>query len=160
MSDLPNSAIGTLRLFATTQTQVDVFSDQIIESVKQGETNPIEVLVMLRAFEKVSARVLKEITANTLREAGKYPGSSFEFNGNKIEKAELGTKYDFSICNDPVYNDLAKQANEIIKQVKEREVFLKAINGSETVVDKSTGEFTTIHAPLKTSTTGLKVSIR
>jgi hypothetical protein len=160
MTDLPSSAIGTLRLFANTQTQVDLFSDQLIQSVKEGEANPIEVLITLRALEKVSERVVKEILPNSLREAGNYPGSSFEFNGNKIEKAELGTKYDYSGCNDPVYTELAKEANVIIKKVKEREAFLKAINGSETVVDKTTGEFTTIYAPLKTSTTGLKVTIK
>src|SRR5687768_15208997 len=112
MSDLPNSAIGTLRLFATTQTQVDVFSDQLIESVKNGEVNPIEILVQLKAFEKVSERVIKEIKANVMSEAGKYPGSSFEFHGNKIEKSELGTKYNYDACNDPTYKRLLNDAIE------------------------------------------------
>lgn len=160
MSDLPTTAIGTLRLFATTQTQVDVFSDQIIESVQNGEANPLEVLVMLKAFEKVSERVLKEIKENVLREAGKYPGNSFEFNGNKIEKAELGTKYSYDTCNDPAYKRLSAQANEIITKVKEREAFLKVLNGPQTIVDDETGEVVTISPALKTSQYGVKVSIR
>jgi len=160
MNELPTTAIGALRLFASTQTSVDVFSDQIIESVKNGEVNPLEVLIQLRAFEKVSERVIKEILPNSLKEAGNYPGSAFEFNGNKIEKAELGTRYNYNVCNDPVYNRLKKVTEESLKELRARETFLKSINGSETVVDKDTGEFTTINAPLKTSTYGLKVTIR
>lgn len=160
INELPETAIGTLRLFATTQVQVDKFSDDLIESVKSGEVNPIELLVMLKAFEKVSDRVLKEIRDNAVTEAAKHPGNSFEWNGNKIEKSELGTKYNYSICNDPVYNQRKSIANEADKQLKDRETFLKALKEPITIVDEITGEVTTIIPPLKTSTTGLRVSIR
>lgn len=158
--NLPSSAIGTLRLFATTQTQCDVFSDQLIESVKNGETNPIEVLVMLKAIEKVSDRVLKEIRENAVTEAAKHQGTSFEFNGCKIEKAELGTKYNYSICNDPVYTQRQILASDASKRLKEREDFLKALKDPITALDEVTGEVYKIIPPLKTSTTGLKVTIK
>jgi len=160
MNELPTSAIGTLRLFATTQTQVDVFSDQLIEAVQNGEVNPIEILVQLKAFEKVSARVLKEINANILREAGKYPGNSFEYNGNKIEKSELGVRYSFDTCNDPTHKRLLAEAVEASNKLKEREAFLKSLPGQTTIVDDNTGEVTTISPALKQSTYGVKVSIR
>ena len=158
--EIPTSAIGTLRLLATTQVQVDVFSDALIESVKSGECNPIEVLIQLRAIAKVSERVLKEINPNLMSEAGKHPGSSFEFNGNKIEKAELGTKYNYETCNDPVYKRLTAEANTVISKVKEREAFLKTLQGQMTIVDDSTGEVATLSPVLKTSTYGLKVTIK
>lgn len=158
--NLPDTAIGTLRLFASTQCEVDKFSDDLIQSVKSGDVNPIELLVMLRAFEKVSDRVLKEIRENTITEANKYNGSSFKFNGNKIEKSELGTKYDFSICNDPDYNKLFKTALESSEKLKEREVFLKSLKEPITLVNRDSGEVYTIIPPLKTSTSGLKVSIK
>lgn len=160
MNELPTTAIGALRLLANTQVQVDVMSDGIIESVRQGDANPLEVLVSLKAFEKVSDRVLKEILDNFVTEANKYAEKSFEFAGNKIEKAEVGTKYDYSICNDPVYNhrlEISKKANE---QLKEREEFLKALKEQVTIVDEGTGEIVTITPPFKTSTTSLKVTIR
>lgn len=157
---LPNTAIGTLRLFATTQTQVDVFSDQLIQSVQNGEVNPIEILVQLKAFEKVSERVMKEIKPNVLREAGKYPGSSFEFNGNKIEKAELGTKYNYDTCNDPVYKQLMEEGKALSEKIKAREAFLKSLPGQTTIVDDGSGEVITLSPPLKTSAYGVKVSIK
>jgi hypothetical protein len=160
MDNLPTTAIGAIRLLANTQVQIDVMSDQLIESVRQGEVNPLEVLVTLKAFEKVADRVLKEIRDNFVTESNKYPERIFEFAGNKIEKAEVGTKYDYSICNDPIYNfrlDISKKANE---QLKEREEFLKTLKNPMTVVDDDSGEITTITPPFKTYTTSLKVTIK
>lgn len=158
--NIPTTAIGTMRLMATTQTQIDVFSDQVINSVKSGEASALEVLIMLKAFEKMADRVLKEIRENFVNEADKYTERVFEFNGNKIEKAEVGTKYDYSVCNDPVYNSLSSILKNTNTQVKEREEFLKALKQPITILDEGTGEVVTINPPLKTSTTSLKVSIR
>lgn len=160
MSDLPSTAIGAARLLPTTQTQIDVFSDQMIESVRQGETNPLEVLVILKAFEKATERILKEVRDNYVKEAANYPENSFEVYGAKIEKAEVGTKYDYSVCNDPVYQRLFDISFAANGQLKERENFLKSLKAPIKILDEETGELVEIKPPLKTSTTSLKVSIR
>lgn len=160
MNTLPTTAIGTAKLLPATQTQIDVFSDQLIESVRQGEVNPLEVLVTLKAFEKMSDRVLKEIRDNFVTESEKHPERIFEFAGNKIEKAEVGTKYNYSICGDPVYNQRLKISQQAQEQLKEREDFLKTLKEPITLVDEGTGEIATIIPPSKTSTTSLKVTIR
>lgn len=147
-------------MLPTTQTQIDLFSDSVIESVRQGETNPLEVLVILKAFEKAADRILKEVRDNFVNEADKYPEKSFEFNGVKMEKAEVGTKYNYSICGDPIYNQRFQIKEEADKQVKEREEFLKALKEPMTFVDESTGEVVKIIPPSKTSTTSVKVTIR
>lgn len=159
MTEQPTTAMSALRMMATTQAQVDVFSDQLIQSVREGEVNPLEVLVQLKAIEKVSERVIKEIRHNFLTEADKYQGTTFEFNGNKIEKAEVGTKYDFTVCKDQEWEQFAAQEQMWATRRKEREVFLKAVKGSLDIVTGD-GEAVTIHPPTKTSTTSLKVSIR
>jgi len=80
----PSSAIGVVRLFPSTQTQIDVFSDNIIESVKKGEASPLETLVLLKALEKASDRIMKEIRDNVITAAEKYPERTFEFAGAKL----------------------------------------------------------------------------
>ena len=154
------TAIGATRLLPTTQTQIDVFSDQVIESVHQGETNPLEVLVIMKAFEKATERILKEIRENFVKEANTYPEKSFELFGAKLEKAEVGTKYNYSICNDPVYNRRLAIATEATKLVKEREDFLKSLKEPMNFIDEETGEAVKIIPPLKTSTESVKVSIK
>lgn len=160
MNGGPSTAIGAARMLPTTQTQIDVFSDQVIESVRQGEANPIEVLVIMKAFEKAQERILKEIREHFVNEASKYPENAFDFNGAKIEKAEVGTKYNYSICNDPIYKRRLEISEQAKEQLKEREDFLKSLKEPLKYIDEDTGEVIRIIPPLKTSTTSLKVSIK
>lgn len=160
MEYAPQNPRELLTLMASTATQIDVFSDGVIESVKGGEINPLTVLIQLRAMEQASKRILKEIAPELLNEADKYPGRDFEYAGNKVTKAEHGTKYDYSNTGDPVRQRLFMAAEEANYNLKERENFLKALTKPMTFVDEETGEAVTIKPPTKTSTSGLNVSIR
>ncbi len=160
MNELPTTAMGAIRLLANTQTQIDVMSDQLIEAVKNGEASGIELFIFLNAFAKIAERVKKEIGENVMNEADKYPGTSFEVFGNKVEKAELGTKYDYAICGDPVYVRRKDIADKAAEQLKEREAFLKALKQPITIVDEDSGEVVMVSPPVKTSTSGIKITIR
>lgn len=160
IDEQPTSALSAMRSLATTQTQVDVFSDQLIESVKSGEANPIEVLVMLRAFEKVSKRVLDEIKDNILSESDKYTEKTWEYHGNKLTKAEVGVSYDYSVCGDPVHDQRESILNAAKSLLDERKEFLKALKEPVTIVDEGSGEIVTIKPPLKKSTSTVTVSIK
>ena len=160
MNSLPDTPVASLRMLATTQAQIDFFSDGLIRSVKEGEVNPLEILVMLRAFDKVSKRVLAEIDRNYLTEADKYPEKKFEFAGASIEKVEVGTSYDYTVCCDPIYEEREVAMNTAKTLLDERKEFLKALREPITLVIEETGEAVTVRPPLKKSTSGLKVSIR
>jgi hypothetical protein len=157
---IPQTATEYLTLGPSTQTSIDIFSDGVIQSVQAGNINPLAVLVQIRAMEKAFERILKETKDNLMREADKYPGNDFEFQGNKITKAEHGTRYDFSQCGDPVYAQRLKIVQEASEQLKEQESFLKALKAPITVVDEGSGEVVTIQPPTKRSTSGLNVAIR
>lgn len=160
MEQLPTTAAGTLMLLASTQTQCDVFSDQLIESVKTGEVDPIKVLVQLRAMERISKRVIGEIMENCLSEAANYPEKSFTYYGNQVEKAPVHTEYDYTNCNDPEWIRLNIEF-KLAKEAKDkRESFLKAMTRTETTLDKDSGEVIEIYPPNKKVTDGLKISIK
>lgn len=160
MNQLPDKPISLLNLMASTSTQIDVFSDGIIESVKSGEESPIKVLLQLKAMEKASKRILEEIKENYLTESEKYPGNEFDFLGNKITKDDVYTEYDYSVCGDPVHDQRESIMNASKTMLDERKAFLKALKEPVTIVDEGSGEIITIRPPLKKSTPGLKVSIR
>lgn len=160
MEQLPQTATEYLTLGPSTQTSIDVFSDGVIESVQSGEINPLTVLIQLRAIQKASERILKEIHPNLMREADNYPGNEFEFAGNKVTKTEHGTRYDYSNCGDPIYYQRFAILQEAQKQLKEREEFLKAVKANFSLLDEGTGEVSIIQPPTKKSTSGLNVSIR
>lgn len=160
MNELPSTAMGVLELFSTSRTGIDVFSDQVIQAVQAGEVNPLKIRIWVKTMEEIIDRIKKETNEHQLKEAEKYPEKSFEYAGAKIEKSELGTKYDYTVCNDPVYTQLQKIVEEANRQVKERETFLKSLKEPLVTVDEGSGEVARILPPLKKSTTGLKVSIK
>jgi len=158
--EAPETPVQLLTLMANTSTQIDVFSDGVIQAVQGGEINPLTVLVQLRAMAKASERILKEIDANIMAEADKYSERAFDFMGNTITKAEHGIKYDYSACGDPIYNRLFEVSTEASEQLNERETFLKAITKPFSFLDESTGEVFLISPPVKKSKSGLNVSIK
>lgn len=160
MNDLPSNAIGAARMMPTTQTQIDVFSDQMIESVKSGEASGLEVLMIFKSLEKASERVLKSIKDNILSEAEKYPEKTFEFHGAKLTKTEVGVTYDFKVCGDPVHDQRESIMNAAKNLLDERKEFLKSLKEPITVVDEGSGEVVTIRPPFKKSTSTVTVSIK
>lgn len=107
---------------------------------------------------------IKELRANDkLKEAirvevDRYGGKHQLSNGARIEAAEVGTKYDYSLCKDKVLNNLLEQQEEINNKVKERMIFLQKIPSTGlVVVDEDTGELVTLYPPFITSTSGYKV---
>lgn len=160
MSALPTTATGVLSLMANTSTECDVFSDQIIQSVKDGEESAIKVLVQMTAMSKVIERVKKEIRNNYLNEADKYEGNSFTYLGNVIQKGDVKTEYDFTLCGHPEWSTLEKIITDSKEAQKEIETFLKALKKPTSFLDKQTGEWIDLLPPIKKSTPGLKVSIK
>lgn len=162
MTDQVSTAMGALRSLATTQVQVDVFSDQIIESVKNGEADPLEVLIQIRAFEKAADRILKEIRPNILTAADKFEEKTFTLYGNRLEKSESGVQYDYAKSDDPIWEQFDAAANTAIEQRKQREAFLRTIKASDVTkaVDPESGEEVTLKPVPKTSTSIVKVTIK
>ena len=157
MNNLPETPVQLLTLMANTSTQITVFSDGVIEAVQGGEISALTVLVQLKAMETASERIRKEIRPNMLNEIDKQP-DTFEYLGNKITKAEHGTKYEFENCNHPGWNDLTKIINNAIEQRKEIEATLKTLKVPTTLVFED--EIVTVNPPLKKSTSGINISIR
>jgi len=106
---------------------------------------------------------IKQITSHpdykdlTLDEAAKY-GKSFEHYNAKFEVKEMGVKYDYSNCGDPIYNRLAEELAELEKKVKDRQAFLKAVQpGTELLIED---EVIVLYPPVKTSTTSITVNLK
>lgn len=158
-NELPTHATGVLQLFSTSRTGIDVFSDQIIQAVHEGETSPLQVRVWIKTMEEIIERVKKETNSNQVTAAEKYAENKFEFAGALIEKADFG-KYDYTVCCDPEWELYNTEEEKAADRRKARETFLKALQAPMDVLDKQSGEVITIKPPLKKSSPGLKVSIR
>lgn len=155
-------ATDFVTLFITDKKQRESFAAQVIEAVEDGRLNPLDVHLGLKGFEKISETITKNAgyKDNLLGVVATYGSKPFEYKGAKIEQVEGGVKYDYSVCNDAVINELLLQVERLNEAVKARQTMLKTIpvSGLE-VVNSDTGEVSIIYPPAKSSTTTLKVTI-
>lgn len=159
MNELPSNAMSMLRLMPSRDVEVARFSKQIIEAVKSGNANPLEVLIMLRSLEAVSELVRDEIEENIKREAEKYSEKKFDAFGALVEKADFG-KYDYTTSNDPEWERLNTDFETAKARKAEREAFLRNVNMPITAVNEDTGEVYTIRQPVKKCKEGVRVYLK
>lgn len=154
---MPDTPMSALRVMPSTPQQIATFAKGIIQSVKSGDANPLEVLVMLRSLELVSELVRDEIGDNVLTAAEKYSEKKFEAFGAIIERSENGTKYSYETSRDTVYERLQTDFNTAKDRLDERTAFLRGLKQPMTVIDELTGEVVMVCPPLKKSKSGVRV---
>jgi len=152
-------AISQITIFNTSKEGINKYVNQCIQEVEAGILPPLHMAVYLKTMEKIIEGIQKGIKESALAEAEKYE-KSFDFHGARIEMAELGTKYDYTSCGDIVLNELNKQISELSEKKKEHETMLKTVKEGMTMVDENTGEIYKIFPPIKSSTTGIKITIK
>lgn len=148
-----------LSLFETTKAERQDFAQYVVNGLKDGLSDPLKVHLQVKCMEDL----IKQITSHpdykdlTLDEASKY-GKSFQMHNAKFEVKEMGVKYDYSACGDPVYNELSQKMAELEKELKDRQAFLKAVKpGTEILVED---EVVVLYPPVKSSTTSITVNLK
>ena len=149
-----NLTLTNLSLFETSKEERQQFAIQVTNNLLEGMADPLKVHLQVKCMEDI----IKQLTSNSvyksmvLTEANKY-GKSFEQFNAKFEVKEMGVKYDYSNCNDPVYKDLEDKLALIEAEIKARQIFLKSMpqSGQEILIDD---ELVKVYPPSKTSTTG------
>lgn len=157
MNEIPNSAIGTLKLMPANTQQIARFSKLLIEDVQNGNVNPLELLVMLRALERVSETVLDAIQSNIDKAKDNYSERQFNILGATVEKSEIAVRYKYETAKDIEWERRKSAVDAAMSLLKEREEFLRTLREPMTAVDTDSGEVFTISPPLKTSKSGVKV---
>ena len=151
-----------LSLFQTDKAQRAAFVSDIIERLREGNAKPLEVHLQAKAMIEIAEALIdnKDYRDILLEEATKY-GKAFDYQNAKFSIREVGTKYDYSKCEDLTLIDLQERAERATKALKERQDFLKVVPISGVLfTDEITGETYKIYPPSKTSTTSLVVSLK
>lgn len=152
-----------LSLFETTKVERQEFAIRVVEALDNGNVEPLKVHLQVKCMEDI----IKLLNSNTkykthiLEAAQVYNQKSFDFQNAKVEIKEMGTKYDFSLCNDPVLNGLYAKQCEFDALVKARETMLKTISEKGMIItDDESGETFTVYPPAKTSTTSVAITLK
>lgn len=156
------SATSIVALFQTDKTERKTFVEQVVNSVCEGESKPLDIHLQIKAMEEIIEAIKSDQRyRDVLITEARNNGSKFEYQNAKIDIREVGTKYDYSMCNDAKIVELKAKEAQIKSEVKEREDFLKKVplEGIE-ILDNDTSELIRIYPPSKTSTTSVVVTMK
>lgn len=156
MNDL--TTINVITLLPSGKEQIKSFVSDFKARIVSGERNAIEMLTQLKYAEKTLSELLtdEELDAYFLDEAEKYHKDELlNLNGCKLQVREVGTRYDYSVTNDTVLEDLERQKKQLDAQIKERQKMLQTLSGE---IYNEDG--VQLQRPVKSSKTKLTVTIQ
>ena len=157
--------MSTIKLFDNypkNKFDQQMLANDIILPVIEGEVNPIETYIKARSMLEALKIVTDDdrIKDLVITEVEKY-GNKAEFNSANLQVKDVGVKYDYSVCNDQIYNDLLYMLNDIKEQIKIREKFLSKVPSEGTsIVYEQTGEVRTIYPPIKQGSQGITITFK
>lgn len=153
--------LSVIHLAPESMAQVETFQDYIADQLESGSIDPLDVYIRCIAMEKTMAACKEVLVKYATQEAQKHNGGKeFEKHSFKIKVGEVGVKYLFDNCNDPVLQLRESQFDIAKKTVDERKAFLKTIKEPLRVVDEETGDSYVINPAPKSSTTSVIVTIK
>ena len=154
------TTLSTISVLPSNKEELVRFTKSLKYEILANDKNPLPILVQLKFIEKAIDDILKdeEIDYHWLKEFLLYDkDEAVVVNGATLRQSEVGVKYLYKDCGDPVWNDLNKEIEALTEQRKEREKFLQNIPYDKGTVDPDTGLFIT--RPPKTSKTKVIVKL-
>lgn len=148
----------TIGITLPTKENISNVAINIIDQIRNGEMNPVEAVVKLTAVEKICELIRAGIEEQVLNELSKDNGKTTCLSA-KVERKEVGTKYDFSNCE--AWNKVKEKESFFSDKRKEIETISKNCpEGSElNFTDTETGETWNVVRASKTSKTSFAVTL-
>ena len=143
-------------VFYGTEVTKETIKEQslaLLKDLDEGHFSPLHLAAQLKFVEDVISNIKEEVRQRVIAEQDKYGKGDMTYYGARFDIKEAGVKYDYSHCNDVIWDDLKKQMDALNEQIKEREAFLKTLKERFTYIDESTGEIVTLYPPQRKSTT-------
>lgn len=141
------------------KSDLQAMANNSVESLLESG-DPIATAECIAAMSEFIDLVKKDerFKSYVLDEVGKYGKGRTLASGTKIELAEVGVKYNYDQCGDPVYAGLMQEKAALDFKIKTRESFLK-MTPPEGVEVRHEDELITIYPPSKSSQSSYKITI-
>lgn len=150
-------------LLTADKSDLSQMASLIVEGVDDGYADAIDTLIMakkgLYVFESIVEGLKGKVVLPQTKDYQKH---------NCVMREQMtGVKYDFTVCGDPVYDQLAAQLFDMQQKIKAREAWLKGFSKPTEVeqqVDEETGDILVyegkINPPVKTGGHSIILSIK
>lgn len=159
-------------ILVLSKSSVRDFHETVKARIKDSGYGLFEYLEVIKFFEKLKEVISgdsqakdpadregdKELKGMVREEIAKWNGKFTSSRGVKFENAEVGIKYNFSQCNDPVLVELEANAKDALEKLKERQDFLKKLPAAGIEI-RHEDELVAIYPPSKSSTSSYKITL-
>lgn len=146
-----------------TKSEIGSQSSLLIQSIIEGEIDPLRAVAKIRFLSDMLAAALKDdrVKDAILTEIDRNGGKEASAFGVKFQQKEMGVSYDYTVCGDPEYDQLAQEMEDLKARMKEREKFLLGIPAEGLpMVDQETGDCYKIIRPLRRASLGYSVTFK
>ena len=143
------------------KTQIKTIAEQTAQDIID---NGKDVILIADTIAKIEL-FIKELKATPeyldylISEVSKYGKGMTTSTGTKLELAEVGTKYDFSQCNDPDLKIWEEKYEQLGKKITDYKEFLKKVRPEGLEIKDEDGVIHNIYPPSKTSKSSVKTTI-
>lgn len=142
---------------------MQIQSRTLIQPIIDGEIDPLQAMAKIRFLSDMLTAALKDdrVKDIILGEIDKNGGKEATAFGVKFTQKEMGVSYDYTVCGDPEYDQLAAEMGDLKARMKEREKFLMGIPAEGLpMVDQETGDCYKIIRPLRRASLNYSVTFK
>jgi hypothetical protein len=142
-----------------TLADIEAFAYSFVEEINDGREDALNVFVAAKKWQRTIEAILSQIESQVLDEATKYGSKRFSYKGVTLETRELGSRWFYDKCNDPIMNKYIAEKASLSEAEKQRQAFLKALTSATHIMDEETGELVRVIPPRKESKTGVVATL-
>ena len=131
----------------------------IRDNINDGYLDALEVLISAKKMQELGKQ-LEEVSRPIAEDRlGLGRGEVYKTQSVEIIEKTIGSKTDYSNCNDDVWEKLQQDLSDLKEAIKQRETFLNALTTQTTIVTND-GEIVTLNPPIKSGRIGLSLTIK
>jgi hypothetical protein len=134
-------------------------SQLVRDNILDGNLDALQVLISAKKMQELGKQ-LEEVSRPIAEDKvvlGR--GEVYKLQSVEVVEKTIGSRTDYSTCNDPEWDSLQQALCDIKDAIKKREAFLSAITSATTIVTND-GEIITINPPIKSGRLGLSLTIK
>lgn len=129
------------------------------DNINDGYLDALEVLISAKKMQELGKQ-LEEVSRPIAEDKTRLQkGEVYKTQSVEVIEKTIGSKTDYSNCNDEVWEKLQQDLSDLKEAIKQRETFLSAIKEQTTIVTND-GEVITLYPPIKSGRIGLSLTIK
>jgi hypothetical protein len=129
------------------------------DNINDGYLDALEVLISAKKMQELGKQ-LEDISRPIAEDKTRLQkGEVYKTQSVEIVEKTIGSRTDYSNCNDEVWEKLQQDLSDLKEAIKQRENFLNALTTQTTIVTND-GEIVTLNPPIKSGRIGLSLTIK